>query len=91
MCGWTDLIISHYYYISTLILQVPLIIPVIVLIASVYLVLAPIIDNPRMEFLYAFLFTVGGLIFYFPFVHFKWRLPGIGNFKLTSLKFITEI
>ena len=62
-----------------LILQVPLIIPVIVLIASTYLVLAPIIDKPRMEFLYAFLFTVGGLILYFPFVHFKWRLPGMGN------------
>ncbi|CAH1779581.1 unnamed protein product [Owenia fusiformis] len=55
--------------------QVPIVIPIIVLIFSLYLIVAPIINKPQIEFLYAALFVVGGLIFYFPFVYFKLR-PG---------------
>lgn len=51
--------------------KVPIIFPVIVLLVSVYLVLGPIIDKPQMEYLYATMFIVGGLLFYFPFVHYK--------------------
>ncbi|XP_021968156.1 b(0,+)-type amino acid transporter 1 isoform X2 [Folsomia candida] len=51
--------------------KVPIIFPWIVLLASVYLVLGPIIDKPQVEYLYAILFIVAGLIFYFPFVYFK--------------------
>ncbi|CAD5125696.1 DgyrCDS13902 [Dimorphilus gyrociliatus] len=54
--------------------KVPIIIPIIVLIASCYLVVAPIIDDPRMEFLYASIFIVGGLFFYFPLVYFH-KIP----------------
>ncbi|XP_064598688.1 LOW QUALITY PROTEIN: b(0,+)-type amino acid transporter 1-like [Liolophura sinensis] len=54
--------------------KVPLPIPIIVFLASIYLVIAPIVDSPKIEFLYAALFVVGGLIFYFPFVFFKLRL-----------------
>ncbi|ELU11396.1 hypothetical protein CAPTEDRAFT_194364 [Capitella teleta] len=52
--------------------KVPLIVPFVVLVASIFLVVAPIIDDPRMEFLYVTLFIFGGLIFYVPFVHYKW-------------------
>ncbi|XP_062609613.1 b(0,+)-type amino acid transporter 1-like [Saccostrea cucullata] len=45
--------------------------PVIFLLCSLYLVVAPIIQDPRLEFLYAFLFIVGGLLLYIPLVHFK--------------------
>lgn len=48
--------------------KVPIIIPVVVLVISIYLVVAPIIDTPRIEYLYALLFILGGLIFYVPFV-----------------------
>lgn len=48
--------------------KVPLIIPIVVLIISGYLVVAPIIDTPRIEYLYACLFICAGLLFYVPFV-----------------------
>lgn len=50
--------------------KVPLIIPIVVLAISVYLIAAPIIENPQIEYLYAALFIVAGLIFYVPFVHY---------------------
>uniref|UniRef100_A0A8B9CQ11 b(0,+)-type amino acid transporter 1 n=1 Tax=Anser brachyrhynchus TaxID=132585 RepID=A0A8B9CQ11_9AVES len=50
---------------------VPIIIPIIVLMAAVYLVLAPIIDQPQIEFLYIVLFIFSGVILYFPLVRFK--------------------
>ncbi|XP_046549202.1 b(0,+)-type amino acid transporter 1-like [Haliotis rubra] len=56
--------------------KVPIPIPVIMFLVSIYLVIAPIVDNPQMGFLYAFLFVIGGLILYFPFVHFKLKLCG---------------
>lgn len=48
--------------------KVPLIIPVLVLVVSGYLVVAPIIDKPQIEYLYALGFIFAGLIFYVPFV-----------------------
>ena len=57
-----------------------MIIPIIMVVLSVYLVLAPIIDDPKVEFLYAGLFILAGLIFYVPFVHFEYILPGMGMF-----------
>ncbi|XP_062427165.1 b(0,+)-type amino acid transporter 1-like [Rhea pennata] len=55
--------------------KVPIIIPIIVLMAAVYLVLAPIIDQPQIEFLYIVLFISSGIIFYFPLVRFKCHSP----------------
>ncbi|XP_056420248.1 b(0,+)-type amino acid transporter 1-like [Hyla sarda] len=55
--------------------KVPIIIPVIVLIASVYLVLAPVIDSPQMAYLYVVLFILSGVIIYIPVIHYKWS-PG---------------
>lgn len=52
-------------------LQVPIIIPAIMLLASLYLVLAPTLDHPQMEFLYLFLFLLSGLPVYFLFVYFR--------------------
>nr|XP_020823133.1 b(0,+)-type amino acid transporter 1-like isoform X3 [Phascolarctos cinereus] len=53
--------------------KVPIIIPVIVLLASIYLILAPIIDQPQMEFLYVFLFMLSGIVVYFPIIYFRYR------------------
>ena len=44
---------------------------ILFLLCAIYLVIAPIVEKPKIEFLYAALFVVGGLIFYFPLVHFK--------------------
>lgn len=59
--------------------QVPIFIPVLVLIISIYLVIGPIIDSPKFEYLYATLFILAGLVFYFPFVYFKKSVPGMGK------------
>lgn len=60
-------------YTDVLFSQVPIIIPIIVLTAAVYLVFAPIIDQPQMEILYIVLFIFSGVILYFPLVRFKWH------------------
>ncbi|PVD20737.1 hypothetical protein C0Q70_18898 [Pomacea canaliculata] len=54
--------------------KAPIVIPVIMVLVSVYLIVAPIVDEPRIEFLYAALFVVGGLLFYFPLVYFKLKI-----------------
>ncbi|KAF4094406.1 hypothetical protein AMELA_G00014670 [Ameiurus melas] len=54
--------------------KVPIVIPAVVVVVSCYLVLAPIIEKPDLEYLYCTVFIVGGLITYFPFVYcnFSW-------------------
>ncbi|KAM9316403.1 b(0,+)-type amino acid transporter 1-like [Gastrophryne carolinensis] len=52
--------------------KVPIIIPIIVLIASVFLVLAPIIGSPQLEYLYVTLFILSGVLVYIPVVRYKW-------------------
>ncbi|XP_052063177.1 b(0,+)-type amino acid transporter 1-like [Mytilus californianus] len=52
-------------------IKIFILLPVIFLACSLYLVVAPIVQDPRLEFLYAFLFMVGGLLFYIPLVHFQ--------------------
>lgn len=71
-------------------IKVPIIIPIIVVVASVYLVLAPIIDAPELEFLYAALFILAGLLFYFPFVHFGYR-PRIMKHFTIFLQLLLEV
>lgn len=53
----------------------PIVIPVLVLLMSVYLVVGPIIDDPAIEYLYALAFILVGPLMYIPFVHYKWS-PG---------------
>uniref|UniRef100_A0A673XS77 Solute carrier family 7 member 9 n=1 Tax=Salmo trutta TaxID=8032 RepID=A0A673XS77_SALTR len=51
----------------------PMAIAALVVIVSCYLVLAPIIDKPELEYLYCTIFILSGLLLYFPFVHRKFR------------------
>lgn len=69
---------SHYMTITScphawlfLSPQVPIVIPILVLIAAIFLVLAPIIDNPQIEYLYVALFISSGIVVYIPFIHYK--------------------
>ncbi|OWF48193.1 b(0,+)-type amino acid transporter 1-like [Mizuhopecten yessoensis] len=52
--------------------RVPLVIPCIVVLASIYLLVAPIVNNPRIEYLYPLMFTAAGLAVYVPCVHFRY-------------------
>uniref|UniRef100_A0A8D2IJZ2 Solute carrier family 7 member 13 n=1 Tax=Varanus komodoensis TaxID=61221 RepID=A0A8D2IJZ2_VARKO len=38
---------------------------------SLFLVLAPVVWSPKMQYIYTLLFMLGGLLLYLPFVHFK--------------------
>jgi len=62
--------------------KVPIVIPIIILIISVYLVFAPIVQNPQIEYLYSIMFMVVGAIIYLPFVHFGYVFKFMD--KLTS-------
>lgn len=57
------------------ILQIPIIIPVAVTLASILLVLAPVISAPELAYLYCVLFIGSGLIVYVLFVNFKFNWP----------------
>ncbi|XP_076628080.1 b(0,+)-type amino acid transporter 1 isoform X1 [Colletes latitarsis] len=48
----------------------PLVIPVLVLGISAYLIVAPIIDKPQIEYLYATGFIFAGMLVYLPFVKY---------------------
>lgn len=67
--------------------QVPIIVPILVLLISIYLVIGPIIDKPTIEYLYAALFILSGMVFYVPFVHYKLRIPFMGKaFQFSSVR-----
>ncbi|KAL0969660.1 hypothetical protein UPYG_G00230410 [Umbra pygmaea] len=51
--------------------RVPIVIPVLVIMAAIFLVLAPIIDNPAIEYLYVTLFIFSSILIYVPFIHYK--------------------
>ncbi|KAI9553473.1 hypothetical protein GHT06_021383 [Daphnia sinensis] len=63
-------------------IKVPIIIPIIVMVVSAILVVAPIAAAPQVQYFYALLFILAGLIFYVPFVYYKRTLPGIGSFTV---------
>ncbi|XP_063974025.1 b(0,+)-type amino acid transporter 1 [Diachasmimorpha longicaudata] len=48
----------------------PLVIPILVLGISVYLIVAPIIDKPQIEYVYAAAFIAAGVFVYLPFVKY---------------------
>jgi len=50
--------------------KVWLVIPIICFVASCYLIVAPIIENPKIQYLYAGIFILAGFIVYIPFIHF---------------------
>jgi len=55
--------------------KVPIFIPFMILIGSVYLVIAPIVDNPKVEYMYSIIFMVVGALIYVPTVMYKLKMP----------------
>ena len=60
-------------------LQVPLVVPILMLVACMYLLVAPIVQNPAGSGSFTLLLLLAGLIVYVPFVHMGVRLPGMGK------------
>lgn len=73
-------------------LKVPIIIPVLMVLMSAYLVIAPIIDQPSMEYLYCVIFIFSGLILYFIFIYRKinWARKVTGPIT-TYLQLLMEV
>ncbi|XP_042245199.1 b(0,+)-type amino acid transporter 1 isoform X1 [Thunnus thynnus] len=70
--------------------KVPIILPILVLIAAIFLVLAPIVDNPQIEYLYVSLFIVSGVIIYIPVIHYK-LCPGLLTKLTVFLQLFLEV
>ncbi|XP_035529229.1 b(0,+)-type amino acid transporter 1 isoform X3 [Morone saxatilis] len=70
--------------------KVPIILPILVLIAAIFLVLAPIIDDPQIEYLYVTLFILSGAIVYVPFIHYK-LCPGLLTKLTVFLQLFLEV
>ncbi|XP_033991218.1 b(0,+)-type amino acid transporter 1-like isoform X5 [Trematomus bernacchii] len=70
--------------------KVPIILPVLVIIVAIFLVLAPILDNPQIEYLYVSLFILSGAIVYVPFIHFK-LCPGLLTKLTVFLQLFLEV
>jgi len=49
-------------------IKIPIIFPIFVVCCAISLVLIPIIDDPKIEYLYSAMFVFSGLLIYFPFV-----------------------
>ena len=60
-------------------------VPIIVLVFSIFLVIAPIVDNPKLEYAYSIAFMLFGASLYVPFVKYKLRLPFIGEIVIEIL------
>lgn len=65
-------------------------IPILVLIAAIFLVLAPIVDNPQIEYLYVSLFIFSGILIYIPVIHYK-LCPGVLNKVTLFLQLFLEV
>lgn len=53
--------------------RVPIVIAGLMVLVSIYLVLAPIIDKPELEYLYCTIFIFSGLLLYYPFIYRKFN------------------
>lgn len=65
--------------------QVPLVIPILVLIVSMYLTIAPIIDKPQIEYLYTMIFLLIGVVFYIPFVKHQYTPAFISKYTIEKM------
>ncbi|XP_046585209.1 b(0,+)-type amino acid transporter 1-like [Haliotis rubra] len=72
-------------------IKIPMVNHVLFLLVSVFLVMTPIIDYPRIEFLYAVVFCVGGLVFYIPFVHYKLKPRFLDTFEMYMQMFLEVV
>ena len=59
--------------------QVPLVIPVFVILVSAFIVVVSIATDPRIEFVFALVMLVLLSILYIPFVHYKLTFNFMGN------------
>ena len=57
------------------------------IVVACYLVVAPVLEDPALEFLYAALFVIAGFLLYFPLIKYKW-VPTTVTGKTKSSKYL---
>ncbi|XP_076470150.1 b(0,+)-type amino acid transporter 1-like [Babylonia areolata] len=78
--GWTTLALLILRYTQPDLhrpYKVPIVVPILMLLACLYLLLAPIIQNPGGSGSFTLLLLALGIVAYVPFVHMNIRLPGM--------------
>jgi len=58
--------------------------PILMFFVSIYLVLAPIVEDPKIEYFFATMYIVSGLLVYIPFVKYKLTCSTIVDFITKS-------
>ena len=66
--------------------RVPTWIAVLVFLISVYLVVSPIVDAPKLEYVYVLCFLLLGVAVYIPCVFYRRSVPGMGRFTVLCQK-----
>ncbi|XP_045165905.2 b(0,+)-type amino acid transporter 1-like [Mercenaria mercenaria] len=59
--------------------KTPIIIPIVTALICIFMIVSPLVNNPRIEFLYGSGIVIFGLIIYVPLVHFQLSVPGVGS------------
>ncbi|VVC39530.1 Amino acid/polyamine transporter I [Cinara cedri] len=60
--------------------KIPIIVPIFVLVASVFLFLTPIFTDPRPRFLVGLALVLSAVLIYIPFVYFNYKLSVMDDF-----------
>ena len=60
----------------------------VALVISIYLVVAPLVDNPDIIILYAAIFMLCGPLVYFVFVYKKLKIPGLNHLTMFLQKLL---
>uniref|UniRef100_A0A4W3JBJ5 Zmp:0000001267 n=1 Tax=Callorhinchus milii TaxID=7868 RepID=A0A4W3JBJ5_CALMI len=75
-----DFLVLYQWHVGSLLslkllffapLQVPILIPIVMLLVAVGLVVVLLINSPQVKHLYVSAFILSGLLIYVPFIHFK--------------------
>ena len=66
--------------------RVPTWIAVLVFLISAYLVVGPIVDAPKLEYVYVLCFLLLGVAVYIPCVFYRRSVPGMGRFTVLCQK-----
>ena len=81
ICVMVVMVVPHFKNTSMYTFpQVPIVIPVVFMLWCLFLVIAPIVQNPRIQLLYASCFILAGGLLYFPLIYFNFKPRILGGY-----------
>ena len=76
--------------IETEAFSIPVAIPMLALLITIFMIISPFLSDPKIEFLYGIAYVVAGVLMYVPFVYFNWKIPGFDQVT-TFIQLILEV